>query len=83
MKKIERLSLNKLSRKELTTHEMSKVRGGENVCVCRCCYSSEPECNGDGTGYSKLQNSHANNCDSIWSTCDSSCLLVSYECKRF
>ena len=37
MKKIEKLSLNRLSKKELTLGEMNKVKGG-NSCPCGCCY---------------------------------------------
>lgn len=41
MKKIEKLSLNRLTKKELTLGEMNKVKGG-TFCECGCCYAGLP-----------------------------------------
>lgn len=52
MKKIEKLSLNKLTNKELDSRDMNKVKGGSRNCECGCCYASQ--------GYSASMNGNAN-----------------------
>lgn len=58
MKRIEKLSLNRLSKKELTFREMNKVKGGSS-CPCGCCYAGLPGDHGHG-GSSDFQNGNAN-----------------------
>ncbi len=58
MKKIEKLSLNRLTKNELTYGEMNKVKGG-NQCGCGCCYDGTPGDIGYG-GSSTESNAQAN-----------------------
>lgn len=60
MKRIEKLSLTKLSKKELNYQEMNRVKGGTNGCQCGCCYSIE--CGGDGSGSDMQVNANCNDC---------------------
>lgn len=59
MKKISKLALNKLSKKELPYSEMNKVKGGINSCLCGCCYGGDPGDIGHG-GSSDDANGYAN-----------------------
>lgn len=72
MKKIQKLSLNRLTKKELTIPEMNKVKGGTNQCDCGCCYDGTP---GDiGYGGSSTQDNGIANCAHEWHStvyCDS------------
>lgn len=57
MKKIQKLSLNRLTKKELNLEEMNRVKGGTElyICGCGCCY--------EGTGSLNADNRQAN-CES-------------------
>ena len=39
MKKIGKLVLNQIAKKELTQRQMGKIKGGRNSCTCGCCYA--------------------------------------------
>jgi len=39
MKKIERLVLHYLAKKEIHHRQMGKLRGGKQRCTCGCCYA--------------------------------------------
>lgn len=76
MKKIQKLFLNRLTKKELTIPEMNKVKGG-NQCGCGCCYDGTPGDIGHG-GSSTVDNGLANcaiptgstvYCDGGWAWC--------------
>ena len=62
LKKIQKLVLNRLSKKELSFGELNKVKGGEEyyLCGCGCCYDGEPGDPGYG-GSSNFMNK-ATNC---------------------
>ena len=47
MKKIDKMVLNQISKKELTQRQMGRVKGGRGNCTCGCCGSSSVEANGD------------------------------------
>jgi len=53
MKKLNKIVLNKLEKKELTFKEQAKIKGGAETCACGCCYA------GSG-GSSDFQNGQAN-----------------------
>jgi len=40
MKKIERLVLHYLAKKEIHHRQMGKLRGGKQRCSCGCCYAT-------------------------------------------
>lgn len=61
MKKIQKLTLNRLQKNELTNPEMNKVKGGNHSCFCGCCYGGEPG-SIDNSGYPSYENAQAN-CD--------------------
>jgi natural product precursor len=62
MKKLSKLMLIELERKELSQREMKHVKGG-NTCGCACCYA------GGGGGSSINDNGGANCSGSMYSPC--------------
>ena len=53
MRKLERMVLSQLAKKELNQRQMSKIKGGGN-CSCGCCYA------GEAGGSSSFENRDAN-----------------------
>ena len=61
MRKVEKLVLNQLAKKELTQRQQAMIKGGRG-CHCGCCYA------GSG-GSSSTQNGLANCADGLRSPC--------------
>lgn len=57
MKKLEKLVLSQLAKRELSWRQQAMIKGGKYNCTCGCCYA------GGGGGSSSLDNGIAN-CDS-------------------
>ena len=55
MKKIDKMTLSQLAKKELTKRQQGLIKGGRYNCTCGCCYA-------DSEGSSVEDNSNAN-CD--------------------
>ena len=54
MKKISKLVLNQIAKKELTQRQQGFIKGGRHGCTCGCCYA------GSGGGSSQTDNWIAN-----------------------
>lgn len=63
MKKIEKLSLNHLSSKEMPLNEMNKIKGG-SACYCGCCYSGSGGSSFGQNGYANCTTNPPNPCQS-------------------
>ena len=40
MKKVEKLVLNQMAKKELSQRQQVMIKGGRNLCTCGCCYAN-------------------------------------------
>jgi len=67
MKKIERLVLNQIAKKELSQRQIGKIKGGRFSCACCCSYA--------GGGTDSLGNGYGN-CENA-TTCSSANIVVS------
>ena len=64
MRKVEKMVLNQLAKKELSRRQMGKIKGGRN-CTCGCCYY-------DTEGSSIVDNAYANCIDGKTTYCGDS-----------
>ena len=70
MKKIGKLVLNQIAKKELSQRQMGKIKGGRNVCICGCCYAD------GGGGSSTTDNGDANCLGGQYSPCGLALIVV-------
>ena len=64
MRKVEKLVLNQLAKKELTQRQQAMIKGGRG-CTCGCCYANSGGSSSVDNGLVNCYGSLRTNCDEV------------------
>ena len=65
MRKLERMVLSQLAKKELTQRQMGRIKGGRNTCTCGCCYVENGGSDCVDNGYANCVTNKTTTCSVI------------------